>query len=105
MTCCLRGLLNIKDLRKKEFQAFQSNSCYGNISYVEEIKGSKKNGESEETGPGDESDRKDEREDLGVDARFKGIHDGRMNSFSRGWATLPLVLGRKIGLLRAEIYR
>lgn len=43
--------------------------------------------------------------DLGVGARFKGIHDGRVNSFSRGWATLPLSLGRKIGVLRAEMYR
>lgn len=50
-------------------------------------------------------ERKDEREDLGVGARFKGIHDGRVNSFSRGWATLPLSLGRKIGVLRVEMYR
>lgn len=69
------------------------------------MKGSKKNGEDEEMEPGDEREGKDEREDLGVGARFKGIHDGRVNSFSRGWATLPLSLGRKIGVLRAEMYR
>lgn len=60
--------------------------------------------EGEGMGPG-ESEGKDEREDLAVGTRFKGIHDGRVNSFSRGWATLPLSLGRKIGILRAEMYR
>lgn len=39
------------------------------------------------TGPDGESEGKDEREDLVGGIYFKGIHDGRMNSFSRGWAT------------------
>lgn len=101
--------MNIRNSRGKKSQPFQSNSCYRNVSCLEEMKGSKKNGEGEEIEPDDEregkDERKDEREDLGVGARFKGIHDGRVNSFSRGWATLPLSLGRKIGVLRAEMYR
>ena len=61
--------------------------------------------EGVEMGPGGESEEKDEREDLVVGIYFKGIHDGRVNSFSRGWATLPLSLGRKIGILHAEMDR
>lgn len=61
--------------------------------------------EGEGIGPSGESKGKDEREDLAVGTHFKRIHDGRMNSFSRGWATLPLSLGRKIGVLRVEKYR
>ncbi|KYN17791.1 hypothetical protein ALC57_09921 [Trachymyrmex cornetzi] len=50
-------------------------------------------------GPGGESKGKDEREDLVVGIYFKGIHDGRVNSFSRGSLASSQITGP---LIRAQ---
>lgn len=88
------------NVERCESEVREQDPRYCNNVRVKEIK------EAIWRGSGHEEKRKGKTTRGRERARFKGVLDARVNSpFSRGWATLPLSLGRKIGALRVGMYR